>query len=81
MLRRVHGEPPVRESAGRAVVVVIVVVVVVARRVGVCFAGVEVRHEDGVVVEAFDVEGGEDGLLDHGGKGVAFVGGAGVDEL
>ena len=50
-------------------------------RIGFGFAGVEVRHEDGVVVETFDVEGRVDGLLDRGGEGVAFVFGAGVDEV
>ena len=35
----------------------------------------------GVVVEALDVEGGEDGLLNHCGKGVAFVIGAAIDEV
>lgn len=80
ILLRVHGEPPVRESAARGAGRAVVVVVGLARRVGVCFAGVEVRYEDGVVVETFDIEGGEDGLLDHGGEGVAFVGGACVDE-
>ena len=88
MLRGVHGITPVRErparrsgsgdggrrrrrraGAGRVA------------RVGFGLAGVEVRHEDGVVVEAFDVEGGEHGLLHHGAEGVALVFCAGVDEV
>ena len=78
-LRRVHREAPVRERAARHT----------GR--GGCAHGrvggvrsrlgsVEVGGELGVVVEALDVEGGEDGLLDGGGEGVAFVGGAGVEE-
>ena len=86
MLRGVHGIPPVRErpardgggrgcrrrragAAGRVA------------RIRLGLAGVEVRHEEGVVVEALDVEGGEDGLLDHGAEGVALVFRAGVEEV
>lgn len=84
VLRSVHGILPVRKrparssgsrrrrraGGGRVA------------RVGFGFAGVEVRHEYGVVVEAFDVEkGGEHGLWDHGAEGVALVFRAGVDEI
>lgn len=43
-------------------------------------AGVQVCGELGVVVVAFDVEGGEDGFQDRGGECVALVFCSGVDE-
>lgn len=49
-------------------------------RVRFGLAGVQVCGELGVVVVAFDVEGGEDGLEDRRGEGVALVFRAGVDE-
>lgn len=48
--------------------------------VGAGFFCVEVGGELGVVVEAFDVEGGEDGFLDRGAEGIAFLVGAAVEE-
>ena len=49
-------------------------------RVRFGLAGVEVCGELGVVVVAFDVEGGEDGFEDRRGECVALVFCAGVDE-
>lgn len=52
-----------------------------AGRIGFRLLGIHICHELGVIVVAFDIEGGENGFFHSGGESVAFCSSAGIEEI